>query len=64
MMVCSNVKSGRLFAGNERLRTAAMLPFLAFGLSLDSARAQFADEEIFATPSSNIEWYIHPVRWP
>jgi hypothetical protein len=64
MMVCSNVKSGRLFAGNERLRTAAMLPFLAFGLSLDSARAQFADEEIFATPSRNIEWYIHPVRWP
>jgi len=54
MMVCSNVKSGRLFAGNERLRTAAMLPFLAFGLSLNSARAQFADEEIFATPSSNI----------
>jgi hypothetical protein len=41
-----------------------MLPFLAFDLSLDSARAQFADEEIFATPSSNIEWYIHPVRWP
>lgn len=63
MMVCSNVKSGRLFAGNERLRTAAMLPFLAFDLSLHSARAQFAPLVVTLngtyTPSAGPELSCH-----
>lgn len=54
-MPCSNVKSGRLFAISEQLRTAAMLPLLAFGLSAGSARAQSADQEVFATPTNDVE---------
>jgi hypothetical protein len=59
-MVCSNAKSGKLFVGSERLRRTATLLLLAFSLSAGSARAQCADQELFATPTNDVECTYRP----
>jgi hypothetical protein len=55
-MACSNERSRRSFAGDERYRRAAAAFFLSSLLLVAaSASAQFAEQEVFATPSMEIE---------